>query len=51
VPLMWQNKRQLFSLLFETSAAALLDVAADQRHLARSWDSFLFCTPGDKPLP
>jgi hypothetical protein len=33
VPLMWQNKRQLFSLLFETSAAALLDVAADQRHL------------------
>jgi hypothetical protein len=33
VPLMWQNKRQLFSLLFETSAAALLDVAADQKHL------------------
>ena len=30
---MWQNKRQLFSLLFEASAAALLDVAADPRHL------------------
>lgn len=27
-PLMWQNKRQLFSLLFEASAATLLDVAA-----------------------
>nr|WP_051978557.1 IS91 family transposase [Edaphobacter aggregans] len=33
VPLMWQNKRQLFSLLFETSAASLLEVAADPRHL------------------
>ena len=33
VPLMWQNKRQLFSLLFEASAAALLDVAGDPRHL------------------
>jgi len=33
VPLMWQNKRQLFSLLFEASAASLLDVAADPKHL------------------
>ena len=33
VPLMWQNKRQLFSLLFEASAATLLDVAADPKHL------------------
>ncbi len=33
VPLMWQNKRQLFSLLFEASAAALLDVAVDPKHL------------------
>ena len=30
---MWQNKRQLFSLLFEASAAALIDVAADPKHL------------------
>ena len=30
---MWQNKRLLFSLLFEASAAALLDVAADPEHL------------------
>ena len=30
---MWQNKRQLFSLLFEASAAALLDVAVDPKHL------------------
>jgi hypothetical protein len=33
VRLMWQNKRQLFSLLFEASAATLLDVAADPKHL------------------
>jgi len=33
VPLMWQNKRQLFSLLFEASAATLLEVAADPKHL------------------
>ena len=32
-PLMWQNKRQLFSLLFEASTATLLDVAADPKHL------------------
>jgi hypothetical protein len=33
VPLMWQNKRQLFSLLFDASAATLLDVATDPKHL------------------
>jgi hypothetical protein len=33
VPLMWQNKRPLFSLLFEASADALLDVAVDPKHL------------------
>ena len=33
VPLMWQNKRQLFSLLFEASAATLLEVSADPKHL------------------
>jgi hypothetical protein len=33
VPLMWQNKRVLFTLLFETSAATLLEIAADPKHL------------------
>src|SRR5215470_16723462 len=33
VPLMWQNKRRLFSLLFEASAATLLEVAMDPKHL------------------
>ena len=33
VPLMWQNQRRLFSLLFEASAATLLEVAADPKHL------------------
>jgi hypothetical protein len=33
VPLIWQNKRQLFSLLFEASSATLLEVAADPKHL------------------
>jgi Putative transposase/Transposase zinc-binding domain len=34
VPLMWQNKRLLFALLFDASAATLLEVAADPKHLA-----------------
>ena len=33
VPLMWQNQRALFQLLFEASAATLLEVAADPKHL------------------
>lgn len=33
VPLMWQNKRVLFQLLFEASAATLLELAADPQHL------------------
>src|ERR1700738_2922175 len=33
VPLMWQNKRRLFALLFEAGTATLLEVAADPKHL------------------
>jgi hypothetical protein len=33
VPLIWQNKKILFSLLFDASAATLLEVAADPKHL------------------
>jgi len=33
VPLIWQNKKVLFTLLFEASAATLLQVAADPKHL------------------
>src|SRR6202163_604712 len=33
VPLIWQNKRYLFGLLFDTSAATLLEVAADPARL------------------
>lgn len=33
VALIWQNKRLLFKLLFEASAATLLEVAADPKHL------------------
>jgi tRNA(Ile2) C34 agmatinyltransferase TiaS len=33
VPLVWQNQRQLFTLLFEASAATLWEVAADPKHL------------------
>jgi hypothetical protein len=51
VPLMWQNKRQLFSLLFEASAGTLLDVAAGPKHLGAELVFFRFCTPGDKPSP
>ena len=33
VTLIWQNKRLLFKLLFEASAATLLEIAADPKHL------------------
>ena len=33
VPLIWQNKKVLFRLLFEASAETLLQVAADPKHL------------------
>src|SRR5579872_4765374 len=33
VPLIWQNRKVLFLLLFEASAATLLEVAADPQHL------------------
>jgi hypothetical protein len=33
VPLIWQNKKVLFRLLFEASAATLLEIAADPKHL------------------
>ena len=33
VPLIWQNKRVLFRLLFEASAETLLEVAGDAKHL------------------
>ena len=33
VPLVWQNKKLLFTLLFNAAAATLLEVAADRKHL------------------
>jgi len=33
VPLIWQNQKLLFTLLFEASAVSLLEVAADPKHL------------------
>jgi Putative transposase/Transposase zinc-binding domain len=33
VPLIWQNKKLLFKLLFQASAETLLEVAADPKHL------------------
>jgi hypothetical protein len=33
VPLIWQNKKVLFRLLFEASAEMLLEVAADPKHM------------------
>jgi hypothetical protein len=54
VPLMWQNKKVLFQLLFEASAATLLEVAADPQHLGaeigflsilHTWGQTLQCHP------
>ncbi|MFL6414539.1 MAG: hypothetical protein ACJ74Y_02575 [Bryobacteraceae bacterium] len=36
VPLMWQNKRVLFALLFKATAATLLEVAANPKRLGAS---------------
>ncbi len=33
IPLMWQNKKILFTLMFKTAAATLLEIAADPKHL------------------
>jgi hypothetical protein len=33
VPLVWQNQKRLFALLFEASAATLQEVATDPKHL------------------
>jgi hypothetical protein len=33
VPLIWQNKKALFTLLFDAAAASLLEVATDPKHL------------------
>jgi len=33
VPLIWQNKKVLFTLLFDAAAATLLEVAADPKHI------------------
>jgi Putative transposase/Transposase zinc-binding domain len=33
MPLVWQNQKRLFALLFEASAATLREVAADPKHL------------------
>lgn len=54
VPLMWQNKKILFSLLFEASASTLLEVAADPARLGaeigflsilHTWGQTLQCHP------
>jgi hypothetical protein len=39
VPLIWQNKQVLFALLFEASAATLLEVAADPKRLGAQMGS------------
>jgi hypothetical protein len=33
VPLVWENKRALFALLFEATAATLLEIARDPKRL------------------
>lgn len=54
VPLIWQNKKLLFSLLFEASAATLLEVAANPARLGaelgffsilHTWGQTLQCHP------
>ena len=48
VPLIWQNKRHLFGLLFDASAATLLEVAAIRLASGPRSVSSAFCIPGDR---
>jgi len=48
VPLIWQNKRYLFGLLFDASAATLLEVAADPLASVPRSASLAFCIRGDR---
>jgi hypothetical protein len=52
VPRIWQNKKLLFKLLFESSAETLLEVAADPQHLGAEI-GFLGVLPtwGQTPQP
>ena len=51
VPLMWQNKRQLFSLLFEASAATLLDVPSRLSAVPSTCCTIWLATPIVSPSP
>jgi hypothetical protein len=47
-PLMWQNKKALFTLLFDAAAASLLKVAAAQSISVPRSAFSASCTPGDR---
>src|SRR5271165_1186862 len=47
-PLVLQNKKVLYDLLFRTSAETLLEVARDPQHLGAEIGSSACCTPGRK---
>ena len=46
--LVLQNKRLLYDLLFRASAATLLEVARDPKHLGADIGCSASCTPGDR---
>jgi hypothetical protein len=50
VPLIWQNKKVLFQLLFDASAATLLEVAADPKHLGAEIGFLGFLHPWGQTL-
>src|SRR5206468_7440760 len=45
-PLCQRNQTLLYNLLFRSSAAAMLEVAADPKHLGAEIGSSAFCIPG-----
>jgi predicted Zn-ribbon and HTH transcriptional regulator len=49
VPLIWQNKKLLFTLLFEASATTLLEIAANPKHLVRRPAFSASCIHGARP--
>jgi len=45
-----QNKKIVYDLLFQASAATLLEIAADPKHLGAEIGSSALFTAGDKTL-
>ena len=47
----WQNKAEIYGLLFKAASETMLTIAADPKHLGARIGITLCCTPGDRRSP